>query len=158
MKKITWHKVLDHKKDLAENRVMTVDADAVISTLGVLNRWILIQGQIHMAAAQDGLFPKVFGKVNHYGSPITGIIVSNIFVSLLMLLNYSKSLVDAFTFMIELFTLSVLIPYLFSTASFVILMFLNKEKNITGKLIIALLTSCFSIWVIIGCGQGIVFF
>lgn len=26
MKKITWHKVLDHKKDLAENRVMTVDA------------------------------------------------------------------------------------------------------------------------------------
>ena len=39
MKKITWHKVLDHKKDLAENRVMTVDAGAVISTLGALNGW-----------------------------------------------------------------------------------------------------------------------
>jgi len=39
-----------------------------------------------MTAAQDGLFPKVSGKINHNSSPITGIIVSSIFVSLLMLL------------------------------------------------------------------------
>lgn len=135
-----------------------VAAGAVISTLGALNGWILIQGQIPLAAAQDNLFPKVFGKLNRNGSPITGIIISSILVSFLMLLNYSKSLVGAFTFMMKLSTLSVLTPYLFSTASFAILVLLKREKNIVGKLTIALLAFIFSIWVIIGCGQEIVFY
>ncbi|MDA9308105.1 amino acid permease, partial [Flavobacteriaceae bacterium] len=39
-----------------------VAAGAVIATLGALNGWILIQGQIPMAAAQDTLFPKIFGE------------------------------------------------------------------------------------------------
>jgi APA family basic amino acid/polyamine antiporter len=134
-----------------------VAAGAVIATMGALNGWILIQGQIPMAAARDKLFPQVFKKVNRRGAPISGIVISSILASLLMLLNYSKSLVAAFAFMMKLSTLSVLTPYLFSTASFAILMFLNKEKNSTGKLIIALLAFCFSIWIVIGCGQEIVF-
>jgi APA family basic amino acid/polyamine antiporter len=131
---------------------------AVISTLGALNGWILIQGQIPMAAAKDNLFPKIFGKINKNGAPIIGIIISSILVSLLMLLNYSKSLVDAFTFMMKLSTLSVLTPYLFSTASFAILMFANKDKNIKRKLVLALFAFIFSVWIIIGCGQEIVFY
>jgi APA family basic amino acid/polyamine antiporter len=75
-----------------------------------------------------------------------------------MLLNYSKSLVDAFTFMMKLSTLSVLTPYLFSTASFAILMFANKDKNIKRKLVLALFAFIFSVWIIIGCGQEIVFY
>lgn len=133
-----------------------VAAGAVISTLGALNGWILIQGQIPMAAAQDNLFPKVFGKTNKNGAPIAGIVLSSVLVSLLMMLNYSKSLVEAFTFMMKLSTLSVITPYIFSTASFVILMFLNKEKGSTGKLIIASLVFCFLLFIIIGCGQDIV--
>jgi APA family basic amino acid/polyamine antiporter len=140
-----------------ESAKYIVAGGAVIATLGALNGWILIQGQIPMAAARDNLFPKVFGKVNANGAPITGIILSSILVSLLMFLNYSKSLVEAFTFMMKLSTLSVITPYLFSTASFAILMFLNKEKNITWKLIVATLAFCFSIFIIVGCGQEIVF-
>ena len=48
-----------------------VAAGAVIATLGALNGWILIQGQIPMAAAQDTLFPKIFGKTNTHGAPIS---------------------------------------------------------------------------------------
>lgn len=135
-----------------------VAAGAVISTLGALNGWILIQGQIPMAAAQDKLFPKIFGKINQHGSPTSGIILSSLLVSILMLLNYSKKLVDAFTFMMLLSTLSVLTPYLFSTASYAILSLRKKEKNINGKLITALLAFCFSLWVIVGCGQEVVFY
>ncbi|MCK5341887.1 MAG: amino acid permease [Candidatus Heimdallarchaeota archaeon] len=134
-----------------------VAAGAVISTLGALNGWILIQGQIPMAAAHDKLFPKIFGKTNNNGSPIAGIIISSLLVSFLMVLNYSKGLVEAFTFMIMLSTLSVIIPYLFSTASFAIMMFEKKEKGMTRKLITALLAFCFSIWIIIGSGHEVVF-
>ena len=135
-----------------------VAAGAVISTLGALNGWILIQGQIPMAAAQDKLFPKIFGKTNQHGSPTSGIILSSLLVSILMLLNYSKNLVDAFTFMMLLSTLSVLTPYLFSTASFAILSFQNKDKNINGQLFIAFLAFCFSMWGIVGSGQEVVFY
>ena len=120
---------------------------AVIATMGALNGWILIQGQIPMSASIDGLFPKVFGKKNSNDSPISGIIISSVLISLLLLANYSKTLVEAFTFMIKLSTLSVITPYLFSTAC---LALLSKTNNF--RLIISFLAFIFSIWIIIGCG------
>ena len=142
---------------MGETAKYLVAAGAVIATMGALNGWILIQGQIPMAASKDGLFPKVFGKTNKNKSPIIGIALSSVLVSLLMLLNYSKTLVEAFTFMMKLSTLSVLTPYLFSTASLAIILFSNKEQNSTYKLIIAFFAFCFSMWIIIGCGEEIVF-
>jgi APA family basic amino acid/polyamine antiporter len=142
---------------MGETAKYLVAAGALIATMGALNGWILIQGQIPMAAAKDGLFPKIFGKTNQNKSPIIGIALSSILVSLLMFLNYSKTLVEAFTFMMKLSTLSVLTPYLFSTASLAIILFSEKEKNTTPKLIIAFFAFCFSMWIIIGCGEEIVF-
>ena len=47
-----------------------VSIGAIFSTLGALNGWILIQGQVPCAIATDNLFPKVFAKLNpnKYGS------------------------------------------------------------------------------------------
>lgn len=134
-----------------------VAAGAAISTLGALNGWILIQGQIPLAAAGDKLFPKIFAKTNKNDSPIAGIVISSIFVSVLMMLNYSKNLVDAFTFMMLLSTLSVILPYLFSTASFAILQYGRDKRLITKPQLTAFLAFCFSMWVIIGSGQEVVF-
>ncbi|MFK7846507.1 MAG: amino acid permease [Rhodothermales bacterium] len=130
---------------------------AVISTLGALNGWILIQGQIPMAAAHDKLFPQVFGKQNKQGAPAVGIVLSSILVSVLMMTNYHKSLVEAFTFMMLLSTLSVLTPYLFSIASYGLMLFEREEQGKTRKLVVALLAFCFSIWIVIGCGHEVVF-
>jgi len=129
-----------------------VAAGAVIATLGALNGWILIQGQIPMAAAQDELFPKIFGKLNGNNSPIIGIVLSSILASILMGLNYTKGLIDAFTFMMKLSTLSVLTPYLLSTISMLILI-RRKEGNISiPKILLAIATVAFCTWVIVGCG------
>ena len=142
---------------IGETAKYFVAAGAVIATMGALNGWILIQGQIPMAAAKDGLFPKIFWKTNQNKSPIIGIVLSSLLVSALMLLNYSKTLVEAFTFMMKLSTLSVLTPYLFSTASLAILLLRSGEKKLTSKLIIAFLAFCFSLWIIVGCGADVVF-
>lgn len=140
-----------------ESAKYIVAGGAVIATMGALNGWILIQGQIPMAAAHDKLFPKIFGKTNKNNAPVMGIIISSILVSILIMLNYSKSLVDAFTYMMKLSTLSVLVPYLFSTASLALILLRKKEKNKQINLLLTFLAFCFSIWVIIGCGQEIVF-
>ena len=41
-----------------------IAAGAAISGIGALNGWILIAGQLPMAAARDGIFPRVFKKEN----------------------------------------------------------------------------------------------
>lgn len=136
-----------------DNGKYLVAFGAVVSTMGALNGWILIQGQIPASAAKDQLFPKFFKKVNKHNSPIRGIVFSSILATILMLCNYSKSLVEAFTYMMKLSTLSVLIPYLFSITTFVLVLKKNNKKG----LLLASMAFLFSIWIIIGCGAEIVF-
>ena len=141
-----------------ESAKYIVAACAVIATMGALNGWILLQGRIPMAAALDGLFPKIFGKENSNNSPIIGIIISSILASLLMMLNFSKSLVEAFTFMMTLSTLSVIVPYLFSAASLAIILY-KREKGLKHPMIwISILAFIFCIWIIMGCGYEIILY
>ncbi len=134
-----------------------VAGGAVIATLGALNGWLLIQGQVPLAAAQDKLFPKIFEKTNKHTAPYIGMILSSLLVSGLMLLNYSKSLVQAFTFMMKLSTLSVLTPYLFSSAVLALLAYRKNLKNKKRIISLSCAAFIFSIWMVIGSGQEIVF-
>ncbi|MBL7861919.1 MAG: amino acid permease [Cyclobacteriaceae bacterium] len=133
-----------------------VAAGAVISTFGALNGWILVQGQMPFAAARDKLFPKMFAKENKKGTPAFGILVSSLLVSVLMSMNFSKSLADTYTFIILLSTLTVLVPYLFSVISFVMLGARNKSISAI-KYLVAGLAFVYSMWAVIGSGEEIVF-
>lgn len=133
-----------------------VAGGAVISTFGALNGWILVQGQMPYAAARDKLFPRIFARENKKGTPVFGIVVSSVLVSVLMSMNFSKSLADTYTFIILLSTLTVLLPYLFSIISFVIIGAKQKVLN-PFKYIVATLAFLFSMWAIIGSGEEIVF-
>jgi len=132
-----------------------VAGGGVVATLGALNGWILIQGQIPMAAAKDNLFPKFFGKTNRNNAPIQGIILSSCLASLVMGLNFSDSLIQAFSFMMNLSTLSVLTPYLLSAISLIILL-KAKPGNHVSKIITACLAIGFCIWVIFGSGTEVI--
>ncbi|MBS1884883.1 MAG: amino acid permease, partial [Actinobacteria bacterium] len=55
---------------------------ALISTFGALNGWILLQGRVPLAAAEDGLFPAQFAKVHgKRNTPVFGLVVSSVLVS-----------------------------------------------------------------------------
>ena len=131
-----------------------VAAGAVIATMGALNGWILMQGAIPMAAAQAGLFPKIFGKVNTAHSPIYGIAISSCIVSIFMLFNYSNSLVETFSYMMQLTTLAVTMPYLFSIISLVRLL-KRSSAGFYKKYIVALCAFAFTVWIMVGCGSEV---
>ncbi len=135
-----------------------IAACAVFATMGALNGWILLQGRIPMAAAVDQLFPRVFGKTNQHGSPMPGIIISSILASILLLLNYSKSLVEAFTFIMMLSTLSCLIPYLFSAISYIILKRQQGIRMSDPMMMVAAICFMFCVWIVYGCGYEVVFY
>ena len=79
-----------------------VAAGAVVSCFGALNGWILLQGQLPLAAAVDGLLPRVFARVSPRGTPVAGLVISSVLVTLVVATNYTRGLVNAFTFIILL--------------------------------------------------------
>jgi APA family basic amino acid/polyamine antiporter len=134
---------------------------AIAATFGALNGWILIQGQVPMAAARDKLFPKPFAKTSRNGTPVFGLVVSSVLVTLLMFMNYTKSLTDQFTFIILLATLTTLVPYAFSAMAELMLFITDRAafsaRRLTKDGIIASLAFAYSLWAIAGSGYEVVF-
>ena len=132
---------------------------ALISTLGSLNANTLTAGNIPLAAAKDHLFPVRFATVSQAGTPTFSLMVAGCFVTALLLFNYTKGLVEAFTFMAMLSTLSTLMAYAFSAvAEFYFLKSdgPSPERNrAVGLSIAAFLYSFFAIW---GAGAEVVFY
>lgn len=142
------------------NARYVVSAGVAMAALGALNGWILIQGQIPYAIAKDNLFPTLFKKENRKGVPSAGILIGSLLVSVLMLMNYTKGLVEQFKFLILLSTLTSLVPYLFSMAAYMVIQLRSSnplQQRITPSFIIAFLAFAFAFWAIAGAGQDIVY-
>jgi APA family basic amino acid/polyamine antiporter len=137
-----------------------VSAGVAIAAFGALNGYILIQGQLPAAIANDKLFPAIFAKKNNKGVPSIGVIISSVFVSIFMIMNYTKGLVAQFQFLILLTTSTIIIPYVFCTASFMILRLRKTFRSSVAKIsaiLLASLTFVFCIWIMLGLGQETVF-
>lgn len=132
---------------------------AAIAAFGGLNGWILIQGQIAMATSKDNLFPKVFGKENEKGVPVLGLIMGSMLSSIVMLMNYTGGLVEQFKFIILLSTLCTLVPYLFTSASYGLILLEQKYgmKTRASTITIGILSFAFSLWAIYGAGEETVY-
>ena len=129
----------------------------VVCILGTTIGWLLSTARVAFAAGEDGVFPKFFGKLHpKYETPANALIVGSVLVNILLVMNFQKSMVSAFTFITILATLSYLPIYLLTASAEIMLMF-KGEKNFTFKLfikkaIIPMLAFIYSIWTIYGSG------
>jgi basic amino acid/polyamine antiporter, APA family len=105
-----------------------VAAGAAISAFGTLNGWILLQAQLPLAAARDGLFPAFFARLNGRGAPAAGLVAGSLLQTAMICLNYSEGLVAQFTFIILLATMATLVPYVFSSAGLLLLLMREPER------------------------------
>lgn len=137
-----------------------IAATAIISCVGALNGWILLQGQVPMAAARDGLFPRIFAKLGRNGTPVAGQIISSCFITVLLILTINTTLVKQFTFIVLLATLAFLIPYFISAMAELMLLLKSKEpsQKLIKPAIIASIAGIYSFWTIIGAGKEVVFY
>ena len=142
---------------LAGDRAAAIIAiGAAISCFGALNGWILIVGQLPLAVARDGLFPRVFSRVSGRGTPVFGLVIGSILATLLIAMNYTRDLVALFTFIILLATLSTLVPYVFcALAGFLTTRAVPRQP--LGPSIVAALAFAYSLWAIGGAGAEVVY-
>lgn len=127
---------------------------AAVSCFGALNGWTLIVGQMPLAASKDGLFPRAFARTAANGTPVTGIVIAGVLATVLIASNYTRGLVDLFTFIILLSTLSTLVAYAFSAlAAFRV----DGASLSSGMRVIASLAFVYSVWAIGGAGAETVY-
>lgn len=115
-----------------------IGAGAAISCFGALNGWVLLSGQLPRAAALDGLLPAPLARLNARGTPAVGLVVSSAIGTVLILMNYTRGLVGAFTFLILLATLATLVPYVFSSMTELLVLLRERGRRPTASLVLRL--------------------
>lgn len=99
---------------------LALAAVSAISCLGALNGWTLLSGQLPLAAARDDVFPAFFARVDRNGTPWLGVLIGSTLASILVLANFSRSLVQVFVFSILLSTAANLLPYVAGSAAWLV--------------------------------------
>lgn len=135
-------------------------AGAAISCFGALNGWVLLAGQVPRAAALDGLLPAPLARLSTRGTPVTGLVASGTIATILILMNYTRGLVGAFTFLILLATLATLVPYLFSSMTEFVLVLRERAAapaRLAGRLVVSLVAFAYAVWAVAGSGRDTVY-
>jgi APA family basic amino acid/polyamine antiporter len=128
----------------------------VVSGLGALNGWTLIAGELTQSFARHGSFPAGLGKVNARAAPTRAFVLIGVMTSLMIIMNYSKSLAEGFTFLIVVVTAANL-PLYFFCALAVVVLWRRREIAHVGRrelsfVLAALVAFAYSIWAFIGVG------
>ena len=150
---------------LAASKVMgptgaaLITLGALVSTLGSLNANTLTAGNVALAAAKDNLLPASFKRLSASGTPQFSFVVSGLFVSGLLTLNYTKGLIAAFTFMAMLSTLSTLMAYAFCAVSEFYFLKSDQPSPERNRAIgLSLAAFLYAFFAIYGAGWEIVFY
>lgn len=125
---------------------------AIISALGCLNGWILCSGEVPLALARDGVFPRWFAATTPLGTPVRAQLVASILATLLIASNYTRSVAELFAFML-LVTTTVSLALYFACA--VAALVLKGRGRIRAPLLgtAAVLGLLFSLWAVWGAGS-----
>lgn len=138
-----------------------VAGGAVIACLGALNGWVLLQGQIPVAPARDGLFPESFSKLNKHGAPANGLWSSGLLVTVLVLIDGRGELVEVFNVIILLGTMTGVVPYAFCTAALLQLLAVRPEsfspRSRPRLVAVGSLGFLYSLWALYGTGEQAIF-
>ncbi|TMM47182.1 amino acid permease [Qipengyuania marisflavi] len=85
---------------------------AIISCVGALNGWVLVQGELPRNLAARGLLPRWFGGTDLRGTPVRALLASSVIATLCLLFNSSRSMQGIYEFVLLLSTSAALWLYL----------------------------------------------
>lgn len=129
---------------------------AAISGLGCLNGWILLQGELPNVLAKNGVFPRIFARDSARLTPTFSLVFTSGLVTILILMNYQKSMVKVFTFMTLLSTTACLVLYVLCSLALLRLQWCGASPPHRGKTlaigVVAVLAVIYSGWAMVGAG------
>ncbi|MGN7752093.1 amino acid permease [Sinorhizobium sp. 22678] len=140
---------------------LAISFAVVLSSIGALNGWTLLMGQVPMAAARDGLFPEFFGRLSTRNVPATGIVVSALFATALVLVQAagSEGFASIYRLFVGLSTMTAVVPYAFcALASSLVSARVTNGARVPRVTIVELVAFAFAMFTLYGCGAEPVLF
>ena len=129
----------------------------MLSSLGALNGWTLMMGQVPMAAADDGLFPTVFGRLSRQGVPAIGIVISAGLATALVLVGASGGarFTAIYAMIVSLSTMAAVIPYVFCALAPGLIAARTAAGGRVPRIgLVEAVAFVFSIFTVYGCGPA----
>ena len=91
---------------------MAVAIFAIISCVGAVNGWVLLQGELPRGMAERGMLPRWLAGTNAHGTPVRALLASSVVATVCVLLNASRSMQGIYEFVLLLSTSAALWLYL----------------------------------------------
>jgi arginine:agmatine antiporter len=92
---------------------------AILKSVGALAGWMLLVGQSAKAAADDGMFPAVFGRLNRHGVPARGLVIVSVLMTLVLFATMSPTLAGQFSRIIDAAVILMVLPYVYASVAVV---------------------------------------
>ncbi len=142
-----------------ETAAVAVSLFAAVSAYGALNGWILLQGELPQQMARAGAFPRRYAQASRRGTPVFALCSTSLLVTVLVLMNFGRGMVEVFTFMVLLSTTANLVAYLACSLALLVLL---RRGRIAGRRAAWLawmgaLGAAYSLWAIAGAGPSALF-
>ena len=119
-----------------------------------------MMGQVPMAAAQDGLFPSVFGKLSKRGVPAVGMVLSAALATAMVALQAlgSPGVRAFYMLVVSLSTMAAVIPYAFCSLAVGVIAARNSDGKALRIGAVEIIAFIFSVFTIYGCGPTAVLY
>ncbi len=138
---------------------MFVAFSAIVACLGGLNGWILVAAQIPMAAAEDGIFPKIFAKCSRSGIPVFGLVTTSVCITILVLASTYLNLIEQFEILILSATTAEVLAYFYTAVAEITVL---PKKPLTRSTIfhicIAIIAAAYSFYAIMSSSKTVIFY
>lgn len=125
----------------------------VISGIGALNGWTMIAGEVTVSFANHAVFPAIFKRSNRFGAPSWALLLAGLLASAMIQMNYSRTLSEAFAFMIAMVTAANMPLYLLAGAAVVKLCRRGVVPASALLYATGVLTIVYCVWAFYGMGR-----
>lgn len=122
-----------------------IAAVAVISALGSLNGWNMVNAEMVAGAARDGLFPSVLERRTR-GLPVLALLINSTLATILIVVNATGDALSVFTTLALLSTFVYVFGYILSVAAELLHALTTGRRVRRGPVAVAAVALGFSLW------------
>jgi arginine:agmatine antiporter len=125
---------------------------AILKSVGSLGGWMLLVGQSAKAAASDGMFPSVFGRLNRHGVPGHGLVIVGVLMTIVLFATMSPTIAGQFSRIIDLAVILAVIPYIYASVAVVKVVFDHRlpAKTFRTYKWIGMAAVVYCLWTVVG--------
>lgn len=114
--------------------------------------WTLTISQSAAAAARDGLFPRIFGRLDTRGIPRLNFLITGVLMSLIVVLTASPTISQQFNEIIDMAIILTILPYMYSGVAFLKIGTIAGTNRWHHYLVVSIvaIVSTYCLWVVAG--------